>query len=395
MNEDILHSRVCIVILVESPFSQRDFDRFGIEILKRNFKVFICDFTEWLHPEFYRIHEKTETSNEEIFHIHSKNEFQNFLYRINYEVKIAIDQLSSHRNAFWVRKKIKEYSFRLTQIQNGLIPTSPSETDLVSHIKSKIFSFNEFKKILLRNLFKLIPKENIKHDIVVISGKSGLQSPGVQEIEHKIYSHSFDYDLVINSKRELSEPIIKDYILFLDEDMVHHSDYLHDGFKPPIEEEEYYYHLNRFFDTLEKELKLKVIWALHPRAEYDKRKHLLKNRLSFVGETLRLVQNAKLVLLHSSTSISFPVISRKPLLFMTMKKLDSSWIGPRIRYRAGLFDKEACFIDQQIPLNLVISDVLEINEEHYKHYEEQFIKFPGTSMKPSWEIFSDYIRETL
>ena len=39
-----------ILILSPGPFLKRDYDRFGIEFLKKNFLVKILDLTAWLYP---------------------------------------------------------------------------------------------------------------------------------------------------------------------------------------------------------------------------------------------------------------------------------------------------------------------------------------------------------
>ena len=49
-----------ILILTDIGFSQRDYNRFGVEILKKNFEVNILDFTEWFSPEYWKAYtEKT------------------------------------------------------------------------------------------------------------------------------------------------------------------------------------------------------------------------------------------------------------------------------------------------------------------------------------------------
>ena len=43
-----------IVFLRGDPFLKRDYDRLGIELLKKNFSVKILDFTAWLNPSFWK-----------------------------------------------------------------------------------------------------------------------------------------------------------------------------------------------------------------------------------------------------------------------------------------------------------------------------------------------------
>ena len=42
-----------IVFLLLAPFEERDYNRFGIEFLKKKFNVYIFDFTALFRPEYY------------------------------------------------------------------------------------------------------------------------------------------------------------------------------------------------------------------------------------------------------------------------------------------------------------------------------------------------------
>ena len=43
-----------ILIFLPNTFSQRDYERFGIKYLKKNFLVKILDFTAWLYPNYWK-----------------------------------------------------------------------------------------------------------------------------------------------------------------------------------------------------------------------------------------------------------------------------------------------------------------------------------------------------
>ena len=42
-----------ILILIQSPFLKKDYDRLGIDILKKNFDVKVLDFSSWLRPSLH------------------------------------------------------------------------------------------------------------------------------------------------------------------------------------------------------------------------------------------------------------------------------------------------------------------------------------------------------
>ena len=43
-----------IIILSPGPFFKRDYDRFGIELLKKKFVIKILDFTAWINPVLWK-----------------------------------------------------------------------------------------------------------------------------------------------------------------------------------------------------------------------------------------------------------------------------------------------------------------------------------------------------
>ena len=47
-----------ILLIPPGSFLKRDYDRFGIEILKKFFSVKIIDLTPWLYPDISKIYSK-------------------------------------------------------------------------------------------------------------------------------------------------------------------------------------------------------------------------------------------------------------------------------------------------------------------------------------------------
>ena len=80
------------------------------------------------------------------------------------------------------------------------------------------------------------------------TGEAGLTN-GAPHAGHTIAAHSLDYDefLEFDGERETDER----FAVFLDEYMVHHSDYLYSHLVPPTTEGHYFPALNRFFDVFE------------------------------------------------------------------------------------------------------------------------------------------------
>ena len=43
-----------VILSPAGSFSKRDYDRFGIEFLKKNFSVKILNFTAWIYPDLWK-----------------------------------------------------------------------------------------------------------------------------------------------------------------------------------------------------------------------------------------------------------------------------------------------------------------------------------------------------
>ena len=95
-----------ILILPPGPFSKRDYERFGVNLLKKNFSVKILDLTAWIYPEFWKKYSDDVYKCKEYESISSKEDFLKHYLKIN--APIVLDSLNQNQEADWIRKKIKE-----------------------------------------------------------------------------------------------------------------------------------------------------------------------------------------------------------------------------------------------------------------------------------------------
>ena len=77
------------------PFLKRDYERFGIETLKKNFLVKAVDLTAWLHPELWQEYSKIVFKSEDHVVISCKKDFLTLLNEINPD--IIIDELHADK----------------------------------------------------------------------------------------------------------------------------------------------------------------------------------------------------------------------------------------------------------------------------------------------------------
>lgn len=103
------------------------------------------------------------------------------------------------------------------------------------------------------------------------------------------------------------------YAVYLDTAMGVHPDVLQFDISD-LSGPEYRASLLRFFDKLERDLGLKVVIAVHPRAQYQGDE--FAGRPVFRQQTCALVRDAQLVLSDGSTSTLYAVPLHKPVIFI-------------------------------------------------------------------------------
>lgn len=379
-----------IIILTESPFSRRDHDRFGVELLSRNFQVSILDCTRWLKPEFwdkyselaYRCPGYVSVPDLDSLLGHIRSQFH----------AVAIDYLGGCAGSKRVRIGLKDRKIPRAIVQNGLLPTPIVRwSDRVFRIVSSNTPRSILEKIYRRSEHLLSPDP--VPEIALLSGTAGLKDKRLHGLAHKIWAHSFDFDTYLANK-EQAAALVAPYAVFLDEDMIYHSDFDHSGIKSPATEDAYYASMNCFFQKLERKLGMPVTVAAHPRSRYDLRPQLWNGRTTIYAKTAQLVRDAKLVLCHQSTSVSFAVMWRKPLIFLTTNELVSSYLQPGIALGSTLLRAPLINTDENNELP-VIKSLFAVDEMAYAKYTEEYIKRPGTPNLPAWQIFSEYVQREM
>jgi hypothetical protein len=176
--------------------------------------------------------------------------------------------------------------------------------------------------------------------------------------------------------------------VFLEEGMVEHPDYHKLNIRPYCTPEKYYNAMNKLFKQIEKDLGVPVIIAANPREKkLTELRGYFNGRKVIHGDTPKLVRDSMMVIAHSSTSISFPILWKKPLLIVTTKELEK-----RLHYNI----KALC---QFLQIDYVNADFLNCKYDwmeiarkgicNYDMYKRKLIKKENTPEKNSWDIFVD------
>ena len=379
-----------ILILTDVGFSKRDYTRFGVNILEKKYKVDVLDFTEWLSPRYWKIYQEKIYNFEGYKKISNYNDLEEAIS--SKDIVNVIDQLSSEKS-YSILNYIKKKKLSLTRGLNALVLESNRTFWELLHklfflcFKPKIL----FKKIIF--IFKKKKEINFFYDCVVIGGKKGMEHVKAKNAKKIIKSHSFDYDVFLELNNKNSNLNLKPYAVFLDQCLPFHPAAIYRGENPLVTKEKYFPALNDFFTNFENKTGLEIIFAAHPRSRYDLYPEFLYGRKYFINKTSELVKNSKLVLLHTTTSISYAVLYNKPIIFITTDEYIKSFDDFRIHSYSRSLNSLLFNIDNKnnyskIPKN---DKIYSFDKAKYEEYKNNYVKFPKSPEKNSWDIFLDNI----
>jgi len=209
-----------------------------------------------------------------------------------------------------------------------------------------------------------------------------------------IWCHTLDYDLYLRNLRKSSNIKFKDenYIVFCDEYLPFHPEYIRYNIEPPITPEIYYPTMCKFFYKVEKETGLKVVIAAHPRSKYEEHPDYFNGRKVIRGRTMELIRDSEFVLMHSSTSLNLAVLYHRPVLFLTMVKMEQSKdLSGYVQRFSSELNKGFITIDSDYKIDW--DKELKIDEEAYANYKEKYIKRRNSKEEFFWQIVADEIKK--
>ena len=178
--------------------------------------------------------------------------------------------------------------------------------------------------------------------------------------------HSNVYEEALNNKNK--ERLVKEqYCVWLDSYIPYHSDNVSIG--STVDPQNYYESLRYFFHYIEDLYKLKVVVAAHPKSDYSLHDDAYDGFQIIKMETCTLCRDAAFVITTASMSVMYPILYRKPILFIYQDALIEG--GLRIHVVAARtlseemgvnainidhFSKEKCTLDKNMNINPVIYD---------------------------------------
>ncbi len=198
--------------------------------------------------------------------------------------------------------------------------------------KNKIEKINSFIKHNFNRIFlKILKKTGLikDFDVVFTSGQTGHNLH--LSAKKRVAVNHFDYDDYLRVKNRKERILEKKYCVFLDDQIIDSNDFKIMNIKS-IDASCYIKKLNCFFLELENRFGFPVVIAAHPKAKYDK--GLFGGRKIIYNKTNYLVKDCEYTITHASTSISFPVLYNKPILFIHTDEFEKLYENTILKHQS-------------------------------------------------------------
>lgn len=376
-----------LLFSVESPFSERDWVRFGIDELSRHFRVIIVDFSPISRPSLATSRERDRMVSEIILQIADVDEIGVIFSAIKPAVLLNNVGVGSIRYRLF---DLANKSNTITaEFQLGAIPSSSHHSSLTETALQRLRQLPSLAN-LPRALLQKRMNQRWSNCLPDIFFRGGLQARGRHPLlgVSIVDVHSLDYETSIrfaaNSRRSNRLRIV-----YLDQDIGYHSDVPGLGLRHPVTPEHFYPRINHYFDWLEQEHDCRVVVSPHPRTTTAHTERRFPRKYVSTEVTAFEISQCSAVMGHVSTSFSFAVISRIPATILTSSEIRRSWYAPYTeRFASELL---APLVNLDEPTSWVSPAITLTQDQHdaYDLYELNYLKSYSGPARDLWTMIGD------
>jgi hypothetical protein len=383
-----------IVYLIEQPLDERNYDRFGIQVwIDRDWIVEIWDLTPLAFPSVWKHLLESQTRFKDFagyFPITSKSLLKSMFSRLG-RLEYFIDFTSENFHSIRIKTAlILKGSKRVIYASGGIPVPEPSRPPGILaklrriSAKGPISALNMMGTLLTKKLIAPL----IKPSLTIVSGENSILAAG--QSGEILRVHSFDYDIFLRLAKCTEMPV-RDYVVFIDQDVCFHSDFIFQGVPFIVTPEKYFPAICKGLSAIAEKLSVRVRIAAHPRASYKQRgiNHFEGFPVEY-GKTAELIKGCRVVVCHDSTAIHFAVLFEKPMIFVTTDELIPTYEGRSIAQVASEFGKSAVNLDRDLRAVDWRKETY-VDVAKYREYRNRYIKIDGTPERQMWEVVVDHI----
>lgn len=374
-------------IIIEAPLLKKDFKRFGISYLSKNFQLEIIDIS-YLTKK--KIHQKLKLDE------YICDKADNFKINTIKSVKNLIKFIKKNKNEFCIdylgdipinqilRYVFFLFNFKLIKTSHGMLPNKPLSIRNYKYFFRKMLNLSHWINFLFNKI-----KFNRWH-IYMISCK---KAEKIRNSNYILHTYTFDYATYLefeknNSKNYINNSKRKINAVFIDQNLADNTDFLITKHKT-VKREFYYNQLKLFFDCLDSN-KWNIKIALHPKNEIKNIEKYFIDYKIINNNTISEVKNSDIIFCHYSTALNFAYLYNKPIIVIYINEMKDKHYFQR--YMNAL-----CDYHKIIPLNIseFKDNDIDINKfsntSKYENYINDFIKHPKSKNKYIWEEFTNFL----
>ena len=241
-----------IIFLLEGYFSQRDYQRFGIETLQENgFHVEIWDMTPALYNRYSRSYSMPDYHGLSVFG--DKQQAYERLSNLTSN-DFVVNFVSYFFENLWIYSALSKSSASYAVFFANAIPVAREFRNLRKwEVLKDLFNMKS-TTLLLKRAYMRVPFRflGIKPVSFIFAGGSKCMQyhyPISKDTE-VLWIHALDYDIYLEEKNRHCPG--RDIAVFIDEFLPLHHEYAMFKLDSPIEAERYFTVLDRFFESVER-----------------------------------------------------------------------------------------------------------------------------------------------
>lgn len=383
-----------IVFILYLPLTKKiEGDFYISELIQNGFEVHYWDIS---NIYFNNIQLADMINRTYVETITSLRELENKIRKTNVKNTLFIPQITYEWRVYKLFRLLSKYNCKTAFFARGALPMPSTKKELSSILKYDPLSILKKMRTFILSYWAACFRKwgYIKaYDYIFLAGERGIATVGCGAYIDKakstiFYINSFDYENYLRVKDDPSRVVHEKYCVFLDEYLPFHPDSILFGIKT-IEPTHYFDSLNKFFDKVEKFLRIKVIIAAHPKSDYKINPY--NNRPLFKYQTNELVKDSEFTMAHISSSINFSVLYNRPIIFLTTNEYLNVYGNNDYKIMEKFGDTLGSQImncddwDDRLLSNLIC------DENKYFDYKYKYLTSSKSENKQSSKIFIDTI----
>lgn len=382
--------RPSVFFVVEIPFTERDWNRFGIDTLRSRFDLTVLDTTGLVNPRFWNQRKSTQMNDPLVRNVETMADLESLLRAADPDAIIL--NLGIHR----VRHRLYEYAQRrhavTVEFQFGAIPGD----ERIFPLRSKIRLLWSKPAVAVRGARARINRFKFGHDYPTLFFRGGRAAVSRSHLgaTRVVDAHSLDYETfreVTKTEPDRNPAPKRPYVVYIDQNLGYHPDYEQSGTKSPVTPERFYQTLNEFFAEVTRRTGFDVIVAPHPRSLPSQNEQLFWSAGISDEPTVDLIGGCEFVLAHYSTAISFAVLFSKPIVQVVTTELRDSWENKFIKAYSEVLGTPPLNIDDFVQNASLRTLEPSVDQHVYAEYLRSFLSAAPHDHRRLWEIVADEI----